>query len=85
MAYKVQSCDLFGDWIAENPDGLSYICDHTSCDLPSVPMPELMDFLIVRRVWVSLLSNVVQSWGCSRVIVLVREERELLVSEMTYD
>ena len=41
---KFSAEDILSCWIAENPGGLSFFCDLTSCDLPGVPIPEFSMF-----------------------------------------
>ena len=41
---KFRAAGIFGYWIAENPKGLSYFCDLTSCDLLGASIPEFTGF-----------------------------------------
>ena len=35
---KFIAVNLYGDWMAANPEGLGYFCDLTACDLPGEPL-----------------------------------------------
>ena len=39
-----EAADLFSDWIVANPNGLSYFCNLSSCDLPWAALPEFIRF-----------------------------------------
>ena len=41
---KFKAADIFGYWIADNPKGLSYFYDLTSCDLQGAPILEFAWF-----------------------------------------
>ena len=46
---KFDAADIFNYWIVENPRGLSFFCDLTSCDLPGALILEFVAFCEHRK------------------------------------